>query len=96
MHDETFLVTSGTIRFTTRNKHQDAKSGDYIVVPPLAPHTFANVSDEEATMYNSFTPAFYVNYFRWQRDEAERNGGVFTKEISAEAMARYATIPVKK
>ena len=96
MHDETFLVTSGSIRITTRDMEIDAREGDYIVVPPLAPHTFANVSDREATMYSSFTPGFYVNYFRYIRDEAEKNGGAVTREVSAEAMRRYATIQVGK
>ena len=53
VHDETFLVTSGKITFTSRHKHIVLKAGDYIVVPPMAPHTFANNGDSEASMYNS-------------------------------------------
>ena len=96
MHDETFLITSGTVRFTSRDLEKDANAGDYVVAPPLAPHTFANASDQEATMVCTFTPSFYVNYFRYMRDEAEKNGGVLTKEIGFEAMRRYATIQTGK
>jgi len=58
MHDETFLVTQGTIRFTTGDKDMDAKTGDYVTVPTKVPHTFANPFDEEARFVNTFTPAY--------------------------------------
>ena len=64
MHDETFLITSGILRFTLGDTHRDAKVGDYVVVPVGAPHTFANVSDEPVEFFSTFTPAYYVNYFR--------------------------------
>jgi quercetin dioxygenase-like cupin family protein len=62
MHDETFLVTKGTVRFTVpeapglEGKIIDAKTGDYVVVPTRAPHTFSNETDEEARFVNTFTP----------------------------------------
>lgn len=62
MHDETFLVTKGTVRFIVpeapglEGKVIDAKEGDYVVVPTRAPHTFSNESDEEARFFNTFTP----------------------------------------
>lgn len=37
MHDETFLVTSGAVTFTSREKKVTLNTGDYIVVPPMAP-----------------------------------------------------------
>jgi mannose-6-phosphate isomerase-like protein (cupin superfamily) len=64
MHDETFLVTSGAVRFIVGDKEHDAHAGDYVVVPIGAPHTFANPFGEPAVFFNTFTPAFYVNYFR--------------------------------
>lgn len=36
MHDETFLITKGTIRFSTGQEDHDAGVGDYVVVPPKA------------------------------------------------------------
>lgn len=53
MHDETFLVTKGTVRFHARDGKQiDAKVGDLVVVPPRAPHTFENATSEEAVFVN--------------------------------------------
>lgn len=52
MHDETFLVTKGVVRFHMHGSDgqsmTDAKVGDYVVVPVRAPHTFSNPFDEEA------------------------------------------------
>jgi quercetin dioxygenase-like cupin family protein len=53
VHDETFHVTSGEVTFTSRDKEIILKTGDYIIVPPMAPHTFANKGDVTATIYNS-------------------------------------------
>jgi quercetin dioxygenase-like cupin family protein len=64
-HDETFLVTQGTLRFHALNGATvDAKLGDYVTVPPRAPHTFSNPYDAEAKFFNTYTPAFYIDYFR--------------------------------
>ena len=57
MHDETFLVTRGTVRFTTGKTDIDAKAGVYIVVPPRAVHTISNPFGEEAQFFNTFSPA---------------------------------------
>lgn len=44
MHDETFLVTKGTVRFHIPGKPSvDAHQGDYVVVPTRSPHTFSNI-----------------------------------------------------
>ena len=62
MHDETFLVTRGTVRFHVpeapglEGKIVDAKEGDYVVVPTRAPHTFSNETDEEVRVINTCTP----------------------------------------
>lgn len=62
MHDETFLVTKGEVRFHVPEasgleaKIVDAKEGGYIVVPTRAPHTFSNETDEEAKIFCTFTP----------------------------------------
>ncbi|MCJ1454355.1 hypothetical protein MMC28_004708 [Mycoblastus sanguinarius] len=98
MHDETFLVTQGTVRFMTTGhkdaKDTDAKVGDYVTVPVRAPHTFANTTDEEARFFNTFTPAFYVNYFKLLSELCD--GGPLTPQINMKAMASYATLPVPK
>ena len=63
-HDEGFYVVSGTVRFTSGEKSFDAGARTLVMVPPGAPHTFANPGDETAIMLNTFTPDLYVHYFR--------------------------------
>src|ERR1041384_5451181 len=63
-HDEGFYVVSGTARFTVGEKDYDAPPGTLVMVPPGAPHTFANPGDEPVVLLNTFTPDFYVQYFR--------------------------------
>ncbi len=51
MHDETFFVTKGKIRFTvipaedgkmaSETKEIDTKAGDYVIVPTKSIHTFS-------------------------------------------------------
>src|SRR6201996_3772587 len=67
-HDEGFYVVSGTVRFTVGTDTHDATAGTLVMVPPGAPHTFANPGDEPAVMVNTFTPDLYVQYFRDLRD----------------------------
>ena len=67
-HDEGFYVVSGTARFTVADTSYDAPAGTLVMIPPGAPHTFANPGDEPAVMLNTFTPDLYVQYFRDLRD----------------------------
>jgi mannose-6-phosphate isomerase-like protein (cupin superfamily) len=91
MHDETFLITSGILRFTLGDTHRDAKVGDDVVVPVGAPRTFANVSDEPVEFFSTFTPAYYVNYFR-ELAHLSAEGRSDPEEMLS-LMLRYATVP---
>jgi quercetin dioxygenase-like cupin family protein len=91
-HDEGFYVISGTVRFTVGDKDYDAAAGTLVMVPPGAPHTFANVTDEPATMLSTFTPDLYVQYFRDLQDMIA-SGQALTPPASIQAMRRYATEP---
>jgi len=91
-HDEGFYVVSGTARFTVGGTTYDAPAGTLVMVPPGAPHTFANLSDQAVILLNTFTPDFYVQYFRDLRDMIA-TGQQLTPEASAQVMSRYATIP---
>jgi quercetin dioxygenase-like cupin family protein len=62
MHDETFLITKGKVRFHTDKGDHDTAAGDYVVVPPKSIHSFSNPFDEPAEFFNTFTPAYYVDY----------------------------------
>ena len=91
-HDEGFYVVSGTARFTIGAASYDAPAGTLAMIPPGAPHTFANPSDEPLVLLNTFTPDLYVQYFRDLRDMIAA-GQPLTPDRSAAAMSRYATVP---
>jgi mannose-6-phosphate isomerase-like protein (cupin superfamily) len=93
-HDEGFYVVCGTVRFTSGDRSFDAPARTLVMVPPGAPHTFANPGDEPAVMLNTFTPDLYVSYFRDLRDLAA-SGQPPTPEQIADVMARYATEPAR-
>lgn len=103
MHDETFYITQGTIRFHVPDPSQpgkdkqiiDAKAGDYMTVPIRSPHTFSNPTDEEAKLFFTSTPAFYINYFKLLSQMGDR-GKPMPAEANMQAMALYATTLVDK
>jgi hypothetical protein len=64
-------------------------------VPVRAPHTFSNPHAEEAKFFNTYTPAFYINYFKLLGSMIAE-GEMMTPEKNLEAMANYATLPVPK
>ncbi|WP_107309213.1 cupin domain-containing protein [Streptomyces sp. TP-A0356] len=91
-HDEGFYIISGTVRFTVGDKVHDATAGTLVMVPPGAPHTFANVTDHPAVMLSTFTPDLYVQYFRDLQD-IFASGRELTPQASIQTMSRYATEP---
>ena len=62
------------------------------MIPPGAPHTFANPTSEPLVLLNTFTPDLYVQYFRDLRDMLAE-GGDLTPQATIEVMGRYATTP---
>jgi mannose-6-phosphate isomerase-like protein (cupin superfamily) len=93
MHDETFLVTAGVVRFHVLDgTYHDAHVGDYVTVPIRAPHTFSNPGDVEARFVNTYTPAFYIGYFK-ALAEISAGDGQMSKEKNLAVMQRFATIP---
>jgi pimeloyl-ACP methyl ester carboxylesterase/quercetin dioxygenase-like cupin family protein len=91
-HDEGFYVVAGTARFTVGEESYEAPAGTLVTIPPGAPHTFANDSDEPVTLLNTFTPDLYVQYFRDLRDMVA-SGSQPTAGQIADVMARYQTEP---
>ena len=91
-HDEGFYVVAGTARFTVGEESQVAPAGTLVMIPPGAPHTFANDSDEPVILLNTFTPDLYVQYFRDLRAMVA-SGSQPTPGQIAGVMARYATEP---
>jgi mannose-6-phosphate isomerase-like protein (cupin superfamily) len=94
-HDEGFYVVSGTARFTIGTASYDASAGTLAMIPPGAPHTFANPGDEPLVLLNTFTPDLYVQYFRDLRELAGSGPGAGgpppTADAVGEVMSRYAT-----
>ena len=91
-HDEGFYVVSGTARFTVGETDYEAPAGTLVMVPPGAPHTFANPGDDPVIMINTFTPDLYVQYFRDLQDQLA-SGQELTPQATIEVMSRYATTP---
>lgn len=102
MHDEFFVTTAGTIRFhlpdpddPTKETTIDAPYGGAVTVPIRAPHTFSNPFDEEAKFLNTYTPSYYINYFK-MLGQLLANSEKMTPEANKAAMANFATIPIPK
>lgn len=91
-HDEGFYILSGTPRFTVGEREYDAPQGTLVVVPPGAPHTFANPADEPVAFLATFTPDLFVQYFRDLRD-ALAAGQEMTEQLDRHISSRYATTP---
>jgi len=89
-HDEGFYVVSGTARFTVGETPYDVTAGALVMIPPGAPHTFANPGDEPLVLLNTFTPDLYVQYFR-DLDQMISDGRPLDEENTAQVMNRYAT-----
>ena len=89
-HDEGFYVVSGIARFTVGDKSYDVGAGTLVMVPPGAPHTFANPGEKPVVLLNTFTPDLYVRYFRDLR-QMIADGQPLTPETTERAMGRYAT-----
>ncbi|KAI8623682.1 RmlC-like cupin domain-containing protein [Xylariaceae sp. FL1651] len=97
MHDETFIVTEGTLRLHAPDgKYVDAKPGDFVTVPTRAPHTFSNPTDKDVVFICTFTPAHYINYFKLMAEMAGEGSRQLTRDEVLEVMARYATVPAKE
>ena len=91
-HDEGFYVVSGLARFTVGTKSYDAPAGTLVMLPPGAPHTFANPTDGTTVLLNTFTPDLYVQYFRDLR-QMIADGHDLNETALIDAMRRYATEP---
>lgn len=91
-HDEGFYVVSGTAQFTVGDTTYEAGPGTLVMIPPGAPHTFANAGDEPVVLVNTFTPDLYVQYFRDLRDMIQ-TGQPLSADTMTGVMARYGTHP---
>jgi quercetin dioxygenase-like cupin family protein len=70
--DETFYVLEGELTFQLDDRRLTAGAGTLVFAPGEAPHTFANLSGQEARMLLVCTPAGFERYF--DRLAAEQAG----------------------
>ena len=91
-HDEGFYVVTGRARFTVGATSYDAPAGTLVMIPPGAPHTFANPTGETTVLLNTFTPDLYVQYFR-DLGALAADGQLLSGEAMISAMRPYATEP---
>ncbi len=91
-HDEGFYIVSGTAVFTVGDTDYQAPAGTLVMIPPGAPHSFANPGDEPVVMISTFTPDLYVQYFR-DLSAMFETGAPMTPQAHIEVMRRYATEP---
>ena len=91
-HDEGFYVVSGTAQFTVGETTYEAGPRTLVMIPPGAPHTFANAGDEPLILLNTFTPDLYVQYFRDLHDMITA-GQLLTGGAIEAVMAHYSTEP---
>ena len=62
---------------------------------PWTQLTTCNPTDEEAKFFNTYTPAFYIDYFKILAEVSKRDK-MMSKEKNLEVMARFATMPAPK
>ncbi len=90
-HDEIFIVTQGTLRFTSGPDSVDVEAGSCVTVPAGTPHTFANPFGQPAVFIGTLTPDLYVEYFRdLARLPVDEQGQLNPADIGR-TMAKYAT-----
>jgi mannose-6-phosphate isomerase-like protein (cupin superfamily) len=90
-HEETFIVTSGKVRFVSGTNSVDAEAGTVVVVPIGVPHTFSNPFDAPAAFIGLMTPDLYIQYFRDLDQLPLDTDGMLQPADVARTMARYAT-----
>lgn len=87
-------IKKGKVRFHVPGRPTvDVCAGEVLTVPVRLPHKFSNPFDEEAIFINTATPGFFIRYFELLENMIGE-GKVLTPEINAEALKRFATIPV--
>jgi mannose-6-phosphate isomerase-like protein (cupin superfamily) len=90
-HDETFIVTEGTLRFIAGADNVDVGTGSCVTVPAGTPHTFSNPFGEPAKFICTLTPDLYVEYFRDLSKLPVDDQGMLSPADIGQTMAKYAT-----
>jgi len=86
------MARTNTTWSTVVRNDAEAVAGTLVMIPPGAPHTFADPSGRTTGLLNTFTPNLYVQHFRDLRDIIA-HGQQLTPEATIQVMSRYATLP---
>lgn len=62
--DEAFYVIKGDVEFLIGDNAYTLHSGDYVLAPALATHSFTGLSDEEALMIGFESPGHSHHFFQ--------------------------------
>lgn len=91
-HDEIFIVTAGSLRFTSGDESVDVPTGGCVTVPAGVPHTFSNPFAEPARFICTMTPDLYVEYFRDLAKLPTAENGMPAPADIGRTMAKYDTV----
>lgn len=70
--------------------HIDVGPFDLVTIPLRLPYRFSNPSNEEVVFINTFTPSFFVEYFRSLQKTMDGDAN----EDMDSLMRRFATVPM--
>ena len=74
-HHELFYVVDGQLTVHTANGPLAANTGDLVIVPKGAQHTFSNPAETTMRMVGTFSPARFEHYFDELAVEIQKHAG---------------------
>lgn len=90
--NHSWYVVEGELRLTVAGEANDLAVGGFVHVPVGVPHTFGNLTDQDARMVQFTTPGGFDLYLR-ELSEAFPAGTEVDPERIIEIMARHDTYP---
>ncbi len=93
---ETFFVTQGELLYKTEAGHVTVKTGGFVDIPKGgAVHCFKNVSDKNARVLCTVSPAGLEEFFREFGEPVEQDEFLPVPDFSAEFIAKLNTLNAK-
>ena len=91
MHQVSFLVLRGSVRFTTSTVSSfNATPGDFIEVPVGARYGFSNPFENDTQLFVTYAPGYYVDCLR-ELGKLCLGGRLLNWEEQAEVVSRWST-----
>lgn len=89
--EEIFYIVEGEFQIRAGDKMLQAKTGDFVLVPPGVPHGFANPGGSPAKMVLVISPAGAHEHYFEELAELLAKPGAPDAEAIAELRSRYDT-----